>query len=202
MQSWNEAFRREGRIFAEVQEDIPNISMFFKEHSVKRILDLGFGSGRHTVYFAREGFDVYGIDIAREGLRLTRSWLREENLRAHLKIGNIYSRLPYPDGFFDAVVSTQVMHHSKIDAIRILIKEMERVLRSKGLIFITVPKILARSSETVAPRTFVPLEGLDKGLIHYIFNKSLLRKEFRDFRISRIWVNSSRQYCLLGELRK
>jgi hypothetical protein len=39
-------------------------------------------------------------------------------------------------------------------------------------------------------------------LVHYIFNKSLLRKEFSNFRISRIWVDSHQQYCLLGELKK
>jgi SAM-dependent methyltransferase len=202
MQQWNEAFKRGGRIFTEVQEDIPSVSAIFKKRDVKRILDLGFGTGRHTVYFAREGFDVYGIDVAREGLRLTRSWLEEGDLTAHLKIGNIYDGLPYPDRFFDAIVSSQVMHHAKIDAIRSLIKEMERVLRFHGLIFITVPKMLSGPLQNIAPRTFIPLEGLDKGLVHYIFNKSLLRKEFRDFRINRIWLDSSHQYCLLGELRK
>jgi hypothetical protein len=83
-----------------------------------------------------------------------------------------------------------------------LIKEIERVLVSHGLIFITVPKSLARTLDIVAPRTFIPLEGLDKGLVHYIFNKGLLRKEFSRFRITRIWLDSSNQYCLLGELRK
>jgi SAM-dependent methyltransferase len=202
MQKWNEAFKKQGRIFTEVHEDIPRICALFKEHNVKKILDLGFGSGRHTIYFAREGFDVYGIDVAREGMRLTKSWLKEENLKAHLKIGNIYDRLPYPEKFFDAIVSSQVLHHSRIDGIRNLIKEMQRVLRSHGLIFITVPKKLAERLETVAPRTVVPLDGLDKGLVHYMFNKTSLRKEFADFKISRIWVDSSYQYCLLGELRE
>jgi SAM-dependent methyltransferase len=202
MQQWNEAFKKNGRIFTEIQEDIPKITAFFKDHNVKRILDLGFGSGRHTVYLAREGFDVYGLDVAMEGLRLTKSWLKQENVKAHLKIGNIYEGLPYPDNFFGAIVSSQVIHHSRIESIRELIKEMERVLVSHGLVFITVPERLARASETVAPRTYVPLEGMDKGLVHYIFKKSLLRKEFSNFRINRIWVDSHQQYCLLGELKK
>jgi SAM-dependent methyltransferase len=202
MQQWNEAFKRAGKIFTEVQEDIPEISELFKERGVKRILDLGFGSGRHTAYFAREGFDVYGIDISQEGLRLTKSWLKEENLRADLKIGNIYGKLPYSDDFFDAIISVQTMHHSEIENIRKLIKEMERVLRQSGLVFVTVPKRIGRDSETIAPRTFVPLEGFDKGLVHYIFNKRLLRKEFSNFRIRRIWVDSNKQYCLVGEARK
>jgi len=86
MQKWNEAFKKQGRIFTEVQEDIPSVSELLKKRDAKRILDLGFGSGRHVVYLAGEGFDVHGIDISREGLRITRSWLEEKNLKASLKI--------------------------------------------------------------------------------------------------------------------
>jgi SAM-dependent methyltransferase len=202
MQQWNEAFKKQGKIFTEVQADIPNISQQFKKHGVRRILDLGFGSGRHVVYLAGEGFDVYGIDIAREGKRITTSWLQEKSLKANLRIGNIYEKLPYPNDFFDAIISVQVLHHSKIGNIRKLIKEIERILKPLGLLFVTVPKKMQRDAKTIAPRTYLPLEGLDKGMIHYIFNKRLLRKEFSDFRIERIWVDPGGQYCFLGKLEK
>jgi len=100
------------------------------------------------------------------------------------------------------MISIQVLHHSKIENIRKLIKEIERVLTSSGIIFVTVPKRIQRASKNIAPRTYIPLEGLDKGLIHYIFNKRLLRKEFNNFRIQRIWVDSNNQYCLVGESKK
>jgi ubiquinone/menaquinone biosynthesis C-methylase UbiE len=202
MQTWNEVFKREGRVFTEVQEDIPEISKLFKQRGVKKILDLGFGTGRHTVYFARQGFSVYGIDIAREGLRLTRSWLKQEDLEAKLRIGNIYEPLPYPDRFFDAIVSVYVIHHSEIENIRKLIREMERILVQNGLIFISVSKRLMRKARTIAPRTVIPLEGPDKGLVHYIFSKRSLKQEFRDFRILRISEDSTGHHCLLGELQK
>jgi SAM-dependent methyltransferase len=201
MQRWNEVFKKEGRVFTEVHEDMPRIAKLFKERAVRRILDLGFGSGRHTVYCAKEGFDVYGIDVAREGLKLTRSWLKQENLAAKLKIGNIYEPLPYLDKFFDAVISVQVMHHARIEDIRKLIKEMERILRSPGFIFVTVLKESHRTFETIAPRTLIPLDGPDKGLIHYIFNEELLRKEFSHFKVDRIWPDETGHYCLLGELK-
>jgi len=202
MQQWNKAFKREGRIFTEVQEDIPKISQLFKEHHAKKVLDLGFGSGRHTFYLAEKGFTVHGIDISREGLRLTKSWLKKKNLKADLKIGNIYDKLPYSDDFFDAIISIQVMHHSRIENIRELIKEMVRVLRPSGLVFVTVLKRDMRVVETIAPRTFVPLAGPDKGLVHYVFNRQLLKKEFGSFAVRQIWVDSTCHYCLLGRLKR
>ncbi len=220
MQQWNEIFKKEGKVFTKVQEDIPKILTLFKKHDVKKILDLGCGSGRHVIYFAKRGFDVYGIDIAKEGIKIAKDWLEKKKLQASFKIGSIYKKLPYQDNFFDAVISTNVIHHAKIKDIKKAIREIERVLKPKGLIFITVRKrkfrkfypkltIIEKYGKqktkymVIEARTYVPTEGGEKGLIHYLFNKKLLRKEFKNFKIHDIWVDSDRRhYCLLGELKK
>jgi ubiquinone/menaquinone biosynthesis C-methylase UbiE len=211
MHQWNEIFKNRGKVFTKIQEDIPKISEFFRKHKVKKILDIGFGSGRHVVYFAKKGFDVYGIDISEEGLKITKSLLKKSNLKARLKIGDIYKKLPYKNDFFDAAISIQTLHHGRIGKIRKLIKEMERILKPRGLIFITVskkrpkkeiPKEKLWKIKFIAPRTFIPLSHEEKGLIHYRFNKNLLRKEFKNFKIYDIWTDSDRgHYCFLGRLK-
>lgn len=209
---WNVVFKQYGKVFTKVQEDIPKIVKLFKKRGIKRVLDLGCGSGRHLVYLAKHGFKVYGIDIAPEGIKIAKEWLKKEKLKANLKIASVYKKLPYKDNFFDAIISTQVIHHAKIETIRKLIKEMERILKPKGLIFLTVRKRGAKKEipkerlwkiKFIAPRTFVPLSHEEKGLIHYLFNKKLLRKEFKNFKIHDIWLESHKthyHYCLLGEL--
>lgn len=139
---WDKIFKESGKVFIKPQEDIPKIAKLFKKKDVRKILDLGCGSGRHLVYLARQGFDVFGIDIARHGIKIAKDWLRKENLKANLKIGDIYKPLPYKNDFFDAIISTNTLHHAKIEKIRKLIKEMERILKPSGLIFVTVRKAL------------------------------------------------------------
>lgn len=90
MQQWNGIFKEKGRVFLRPQEDMPRIVKLFKKKGVKKVLDLGCGSGRHTVYLAKNGFDVYGFDVAPVGMKLTKEWLKQEGLRAKLKIGSIY----------------------------------------------------------------------------------------------------------------
>ena len=220
MKQWNRIFKKHGLVFIKPQKEIPKIAKIFKEKKVKKVLDLGCGSGRHTVYFAQKGFDVYGFDIAEEGVKLARKWLKKEGFKAKFKIGSIYKKLPYKDNFFDAIVSTQVIHHGKIQDIRKAIKEIKRILRPGGLIFITVRKrklkrwpkgkIIKRWGsykqesryKIIGSRTYIPLDGGEKGLIHYLFNKELIRKEFKDFKIYNIWVSSNQiHYCFLGELK-
>jgi len=216
---WNKIFKEKGEVFIKPQENIPGTVKLFKKKGVKRILDLGCGSGRHIVYLAKQGFEVYGIDIAREGVKIAKNWLEKEKLRASFKIGDIYKKLPYPNDFFDAIISTQALHHNKIENIRKLIKEIERILKPKGLIFITVRMALKTKGwrknkivihrfkkrktkyKVIGLRIYTPIEGGEKGLIHFCFNKKLIRKEFKNFKIHNIWTKYG-HYCFLGELKK
>ncbi len=206
--SWNDIYLKETErveCALEVDEDIPWITDLFKERNVRRILDLGYGAGRHTVYLAQKGFDVYGIDISEEGTKKAKQRLAEMHLHASLTVGLITSSLPYPDNSFDAVISTRTIYHAKIEIIRQVIKEVRRVLKPHGLVFVTVRKVNLKKrdsrSKEIAPRTYVPLEGREKGVIHYFFNKEILTREFKDFEICNIGVDSDGgYYCLLGEL--
>jgi len=211
MRQWDKIFKQRGKVFTKPQEDLPRIVKLFKKKNVRKILDLGCGSGRHTVYLAKRNFEVYGIDITSKGIQIAKNWLKKEKLEAKLRVDNIYKKLPYPNNFFDALISTQVLHHNNISNIRKLIKEIERILKPGGLIFITVskrgpkkdiPKEKLWKIKFIAPRTFIPLNHDEKGLIHYWFNKRLLRKEFKNFRIYNIWIEVKKgHYGLLGELK-
>jgi ubiquinone/menaquinone biosynthesis C-methylase UbiE len=203
-EQWDESHRTPG-LLRQINEAIPEIVGRFRNNGVIRVLDLGCGSGRHTVYLAEQGFDVYGLDISEEAIRNTKQQLGEKGLSADLVVGSIYAPLPYPDDFFDAVICIRVINHAEIGDIRRAISEIKRVLRVKGILFITARKEVPRERRVrvkiIGPRLFVPLEGVQQGVIHYQFSKRILRKEFEGFKIYDIWVDSERCYCLLGELK-
>ena len=205
LKQWEEIYKRYGKFLVDPQEDMDRVVALFKEHNVRKVLDLGCGSGRHLIYLAKHGFAVYGIDLAETGIKIAKDWLDEKNLQAKLEIGSVYEKLPYDDDFFDAIVSIRVIHHAKIGDIRKAIKEIQRVLKPRGLIFITVRKRISKKRrlkfKTLDSRTYIPIEGDEKGLIHYLFNKKLLKTEFRNFKIHAIWVDRENYYCLLGELK-
>ena len=82
---------------------------------------------------------------------------------------------------------------------------MERVLNPGGLIFVTVRKKVAKKKmhpfKEIAPHTYVPLAGQEKGIVHYLFTKNFLKKEFKNFKV-KIWLDKGRNYyCLLGGLK-
>jgi len=207
---WDKAFKKEGKIFVKPERDIPKVAKLFKKAGVKKVLDLGCGSGRHLIYLAKRGFNVYGIDISKHGIKIAKDWLKKKRLKACLEIGDFYKKLPFKDNYFDAVISIAALHHGKIGDIRKLINEMKRILKPKGLIFITAHKKLPKRKipkeklfgiKYIAPRTYVILGGPEKGGIHYNFNKKILKREFRDFEFLKLWLEPS-HYCLFGKLKK
>jgi ubiquinone/menaquinone biosynthesis C-methylase UbiE len=156
------------------------------EKGAKRVLDLGCGTGRHTVYLASKGFDVYGTDISENALAITGKKLDERGLSARLSKGDM-SSLGFEDGFFDAVVSTYVIHHARLSVVRKVISEVRRVLKPGGvfsLITLSDEDGWYGRGEEVEPKTFVrngdPTEG---DVPHHYFSESELRKELKSFEI-------------------
>jgi len=205
MGDWESIFKKSGKVFIKPQEDMKKVIKLLKKEKVKRVLDLGCGSGRHTVLLAKEGFDVYGTDISEEGLKLTKKELKSLNLKAKLKKASCYKKFPYNDNYFDAIISIQVIHHNYLKNIKYCISEIERVLKPKGIAFITVAatrlKPRATKLKKAELRTYIPLDGIEKGLPHYIYTKSLMRKDFKNFEILKLDKDSGNHYCLLGQLK-
>ncbi len=208
MVRWNEIYSEKGRNYVSSLEYLPELLALFRKRGVKRVLDLGCGSGAHIAYLANCGFDVYGIDNSEKAIDVAKAYFRDSGLEGNLRVGSMYDRLPYDDCFFDAVISFRAIYHARIDEIRKTIKEIERTLKPRGLVFITTRKKTPNRTMSkhvmLDSRTYVPTEGEETGVVHYAFNKKLLREEFRGFKIICLRLDSGkreweRYYCLIGE---
>jgi len=187
---------------------MPKVVSLFKTNNVKTILDVGCGTGRHIVYLAQEGFDVYGLDESKTAIQIAKKWLNTEKLKAKFSIGNQYEKFPFAKQFFDAVISTQALHHGTTKEVKKVIREIEHALKDNGIIFITVARKLCSKeikpsyypmskSKQIEKNVYVPLEGKEKGLPHFLFNKTLIRKMFSNFRLKNIYKDDS-HYCFVG----
>lgn len=97
-----------------------------------RLLEIGFGSGRLHLELAQR-YDLAGLDRAPGMVRLTKRRLASRGRESGLCIGSAYA-LPWPDGHFDAVLSTFAFSAFP-DADRTL-DEMVRVTKRGGKVII------------------------------------------------------------------
>ncbi len=198
---WEEIYNKGELLKRDPHLEANKIAELFKKKKMSRILDLGSGGGRHTVYLASRGFDTYGLDSSPAGLTYTISTLSKKRLTAHLTLHDM-ATLPYDDEYFDAVISVQVIHHNKLEGIKNTIKEITRVLRNGGLIWITMPVSKnepSKKQKEIEPGTFIPLDGREMGLPHHYFKMEEISSLFLGFSIIDLHVDTTNHFSLIAK---
>ena len=73
-----------------------------------KILEIGSGPGANLWFLAREGFCVYGIDLSKKAIEISKERLELEvsGWKGSLFCGDI-SNLNFEDDFFDAVIDIE-----------------------------------------------------------------------------------------------
>lgn len=202
MSSWEHIFKKKGKVFDEVDPGLDKVVELFDEKGIRRVLDLGFGSGRHTVFLASHGFEVYGTELSETGLEMTKEWLNNEGLPAQLSLASCYEKFPFENKFFDAVVSTRVIYHNYHEKVLYCISEIERVLKKNGLLYVLVPDQRYKERDLILKQveshTYIPQNGDEKGVPHVIYDESLLRSDFKNFEIVDLRHSESDHFSLLA----
>lgn len=100
-----------------------------------RALNIGVGNGALERMAVRKGVDIWSLDPSDRTI---------ENLRKQLGLGEkaqvgYCQAMPFPDGYFDVVVMSEVLEHLDEDMFVATLAEVKRVLRPGGRFIGTVP---------------------------------------------------------------
>jgi SAM-dependent methyltransferase len=203
MPTWDDIFNEKGRVFEEPHHDMERISGLFKEKGVKKVLDLGCGTGRHLIYLSKKGFEVYGIDASPKALEIAKKWLIEEKQKAELELHRMEHQFPYENNFFDAIISIQVIHHNLMKDIIYTVNEIERTLKNYGIAYITFPRLGGGSKidelelKEIEENTYIPQTGQEKGLPHHFFTLDEIYKVFNSFNIMEVYDDKTNHRAIL-----
>jgi SAM-dependent methyltransferase len=182
---WEVAWR-EGR-WQSPSEILSSVSEFardLKRARAKIVLDLGAGSGRHSIYLASQGFRVVALDVSETSLtRLNDASTANQNITI---VRHEMDKLPFIEGYFDGVLSTHVIHHGTVEEIGRTVHEIYRVLSEGGLVFLIVlsnndPRI--GKGIFLEPNTWIVQAGDERGIAHHFFSKEELMKLLGKFEI-------------------
>jgi malonyl-CoA O-methyltransferase len=110
-----------------------------------KVLDLGCGTGRHSLWLAEQGASVTAIDFSAGMLDEARRKPGAERIR--FLCHDLHGDLPLDDGEFDLVVSGLVLEH--LQELPNFFREARRVLKSGGRAVISAmhPAMFLRGSQ-------------------------------------------------------
>ena len=187
-----------GEIFAapEMQGLKPNPEFLallpeWRRGGVRRVLDAGCGVGRQLLPLAHQGFQMVGVDREAAALRLLKENLAAAALPAALLLADL-RQLPVADGRFDLVVSINVINHGDAATFRDYCRELDRVLKSGGHLFINVsPRSFAARvrlphTRELEPGTLVDIATPDGELVHHFPTPEELRAQFPGYEARRL----------------
>jgi SAM-dependent methyltransferase len=99
-----------------------------------KILDLGYGTGRHLIYLAEEGFQTYGIEYSSLGEKIAKKWLADKGFTANLKIGSAIDNF-FELVKFDAVVDIACIQHNTFADMEKIVANVYDSLKKGGYLF-------------------------------------------------------------------
>jgi 2-polyprenyl-3-methyl-5-hydroxy-6-metoxy-1,4-benzoquinol methylase len=106
-----------------------------------KILDVGCGTGRHTIEFSKRGFHITGIDYAGSLISVAKGKAKEENAKCDFLCGDITgSRLPFGNSEFDTVLCLYDVVGSYVDDSknRQILENISSLLKAGGYAVISV----------------------------------------------------------------
>ena len=211
---WNKELNS---VWLQPSEESYYVAQLWKDKNIKKVLDLGCGLGRHSIFFAKQGFQVSASDLSLEATEHLKAWSEKENLSIEVVNADMM-KLPYKDNFFDAIFAYHVISHTDSAGIREIIKEISRILKIGGEIYITLCSKESASFRDVdnlkidANTVIKTKEGPEKGIPHFYVEPDDIFSLFDNYGIDRIrhtddcYFNGKKQnskhYFISASLRK
>ena len=113
----------------------------FKSEKTNRIVELGAGLGRDTIYFAKNSIHVEALDYSSSAIKIINEKTEKQNLSNYIstKIFDIRKKIPFKDNSVDACFSHMLycMSLTNIE-LESLNNEICRVLKPNGINIYTV----------------------------------------------------------------
>jgi SAM-dependent methyltransferase len=99
-------------------------------HGAGRILDVGCGGGSYLYRLSQWGWEGYGVEPSKRGAE------QAQNLGLRVFRGTL-EEARFESCFFDVIRLSNVLEH--VDQPKEILKEIHRILKPDGLVYITVP---------------------------------------------------------------
>ena len=113
----------------------------FKIEKINRIVELGAGLGRDTIYFAKNSVHVEALDYSPSGIKIINQKINQNNFSnlVNTKILDVRKTLPFEDnsidGFYSHMLYCMALTTSDLENLN---KEIHRTLKPGGINIYTV----------------------------------------------------------------
>ena len=113
----------------------------FKIEKINKVVELGAGLGRDTIYFAKNSIHVEALDYSPSGIKIINQKINQNNFSnlVNTKVLDVRKTLPFEDnsidGFYSHMLYCMALTTSDLENLN---KEIHRILKPGGINIYTV----------------------------------------------------------------
>ena len=141
-QHWETNFSNKPEMFG-LEPSLPakKALNIFKENKYSKIVELGAGLGRDSIYFGKNSINVTAVDYSENGIKVINEKIKKENLTSSISTlkFDIREDLPFESNSVDACYSHMLycmaLTHKDLDKLN---SEIHRILKPGGMNIYTV----------------------------------------------------------------
>src|SRR5436309_2753273 len=154
---WNQTYDKEPEMFGEEpSKPARKAAALFEQEGKTKIIELGSGQGRDTIFFAKDGFQVTALEYAEEGIEAIKEKASALGLSHFVTVlsHDLRTHLPFADESFDACYSHMLFSIAFTTAeLEFLFGEVRRVLKPAWLSVLSVRQTADSHYRTVDYRS-------------------------------------------------
>ncbi len=139
---WNQVYSEDPEFFgAEHSFSAQRAVDVFKTEGTRKILELGAGQGRDSLFFAKNGFQIHAVDYSENAVKVIREKSQSMGMAGLVNAvcHDIRKPLPFKDEAFDACYCNMLFCMALCEReLESLFREIRRVLKPSGLSVFTV----------------------------------------------------------------
>lgn len=183
-QHWEKNFSSKPEMFGLEQSlSAEKALKLFKEKKIGKVLELGSGLGRDTIFFAKNLIQVTALDYSSSGIEIIKQKALKQNLSKNIStnIFDIRKKLPFDDNSIEACFSHMLYCMALTsNELKNLNNEICRVLKPSGLNIYTVRNTFDGDYKKGIHRGEDLYEN--DGFIVHFFSKNKVKSLFSGFK--------------------
>lgn len=130
---WNNHFS--GLVLEYPDEEVVRfLNRHKKRKGCGRLIDIGCGTGRHTLAALRLGYEVIAMDFVQNCLDVTRQRVTSEGKSSKYILNN-NTDIPVEDESIDTALAWGCLFHNNKNLVLAYMKEINRVLKANGELY-------------------------------------------------------------------
>ena len=160
---------------------------YFSKYNVKRVCDIACGFGKFSVIASANNYEVYGSDISKNAIKITKEMMENYNLEyKDYKVCNVTDIL-FNDNMFDGIIAHSVLDHITYENTKTTLNELSRITKPEGIIYISFDPIEAEDKviehDTLDDGSMIYTEGERKGMIFRYYTDEEIESLLNEYRI-------------------